>query len=217
MKAWICDTASGVDDLRWPLPENAGDLHYGTTVSGGSTTIPFAATSAGGFPIGPWLPDNLSSAWIAPTADTYSLWDSVNVYETTFNLGGLNVSEAAIYGWVAVDNQLLDILINGVSTGQSTPPSALGGEPYSSWQAFAVTSGIRAGANTLSFVTLNGAGDDNPTGLRVEMCGWATPPPLLKLDLAYDRRNVTISWGSLPQPGSSWEAVSRRGVSSNCS
>ena len=100
---------------------------------------------------------------------------------------------AAIHGWLSVDDQLVDILLNGQSTGQP-----LGGGGFTSWQAFAITSGIQPGVNTLTFVTWNGSVGDNPTGLRVEMCGWATPPPLLKLDLAYGQRTVTVSWGSLP-------------------
>ena len=189
---------TGVDDLNRPLMDNASDPHYVMPVAGGLPTAPLVATAAGGFPIGPWLPDDIASAWIAPTANTYAAQDSIFVYETTFNLGGLNVSGAAIDGWVAADNGLVNILINGVSTGQSTPPTALGGEPFSTWQAFAITSGIQPGANTVAFVTRNGTGRDNPTGLRVEMCGWATPPPLLHLSLAYGRRNVAVSWGSLP-------------------
>jgi hypothetical protein len=92
-----------------------------------------------------------------------------------------------------VDDQLVDILLNGQSSGQ---PVAAGA--FTSWQAFAITSGILPGANTLTFVTRNGTGGDNPTGLRVQMCGWATPPPLLKLNLGFDRRGPVVSWGSLP-------------------
>ena len=190
--------SSGVDDLGRPLPENAGDPHYIMPVPGGLTTIPFVATAAGGYPIGPWLPDNSASAWIAPSDTTLAL-PSVNIsYETTFNLRGLNPAGADIHGWVAVDDDLVDILLNGQSTGHTTPIAGIGGESYTRWRAFAITSGILPGANTLTFVTRNGPGGDNPTGLRVQMCGWATPPPLMKLNLAYGRRSTTVSWGTLP-------------------
>lgn len=67
----------------------------------------------------------------------------------------------------------MDILINGVSTGQSNP------NQFVSWTPFAVTSGFVAGTNRLTFVVNNGgpgapAGSD-PTGLRVEVWGSALP------------------------------------------
>lgn len=186
---------TGVDDLGRPLKENAGDPHYTMPVVGGLTTIPFVATAAGGFPIGPWIPDNSASAWIAPTDSTYASPDVNISYETTFDLKGLLPTGAAIHGWTAADNEIVDILLNGQSTGQATPP---GGEPFTNWQTFAITSGIQPGANTLTFVTRNGTGGENPTGLRVQMCGWATPPPLLQLGISYGRRSTAITWGTLP-------------------
>jgi hypothetical protein len=61
----------------------------------------------------------------------------------------------------------LDILINGVSTGQTA-----GG--YSAFTPFAITSGFAPGSNTLTFVTTNFCCDtSNPTGLRVELVGSA--------------------------------------------
>jgi PA14 domain/HYR domain len=186
---------TGVDVLGRPLTDNAIDPHYLFSVVGGQPMVSFIATAAGGFPIGPWLPDNTASAWISPTTSTLAPQDFDILYDTAFNLKGLNTAGAVIHGWVAADNQLVDIRLNGQSTGQAT---ALGGEPFTRWQAFAITSGILPGANTLTFVTRNGTGGDNPTGLRVEMCGWATPPPLLKMNIAYNSRGTIIGWGSLP-------------------
>ena len=189
---------TGVDDLGRPLKENASDPHYTMPVVGGLTTIPFVATAAGGFPIGPWIPDNSASAWIAPTDSTYASPDVNISYETAFDLKGLIPAGAAIHGWVAADDQLVDVLLNGQSTGNATPLSAFSGQPFTSWQAFTITSGLQPGANTLTFVTRNGTGRNNPTGLRVQMCGWATPPPLMQLRLSYGRRSTAISWGTLP-------------------
>lgn len=186
---------TGVDNFDRPLPEDAIDPHYVFSVVGGQPMPSFVATAAGGFPIGPWLPDNTASAWISPTTTTFAPPDFDILYQTTFNLKGLNPAGATIRGWVAADDQVKDILLNGQTTGQASPPGA---EPYLTWQAFAITSGIQPGANTLTFVTRNGTGGDNPTGLRVEMCGWATPPSLLHLDVAYGQGGTTISWGSLP-------------------
>ncbi|HKX63342.1 MAG TPA: PA14 domain-containing protein [Verrucomicrobiae bacterium] len=186
---------TGVDGLGRPLAEDASDPHYVMPFPGGLTTVPWVATAAGGFPIGPWLLDNPDSAWIAPTFNTYAIPNADIRYETTFNLSGLNPAGAAIHGWVAVDDQLVDILLNGQSIAQAT---TVGPGAFTSWQAFAITSGIQPGVNTLTFIVRNGPGGDNPTGFRVQMCGWATPPPLLNLNIATDSLSTRIWWGSLP-------------------
>src|SRR5262249_46915482 len=71
----------------------------------------------------------------------------------------------SISGLWAQDNSGVDILINGVSTGQ------LGGG-FGGFTAFAINSGFVAGTNTIDFIVNNGGG---PTGLRVEMTGSASP------------------------------------------
>jgi hypothetical protein len=65
----------------------------------------------------------------------------------------------------------VDILINGVSTGQSNT------NQFAGWTPFEITHGFVNGVNTLTFVVNNGspgavAGSD-PTGLRVELWGSA--------------------------------------------
>ena len=60
----------------------------------------------------------------------------------------------------STDNNGLDILINTLPTGQTTPFDAFIG-----WFPFAITTGFTPGINTLDFVLSNGGG---PTGLRVE-------------------------------------------------
>jgi hypothetical protein len=183
---------TGVDALGRPLADNDIDLHYGIP-AGGLTAVPWVTTAAGGFPVGPWLPDDDASAWIAPSIDTLAAANANIRYETTFDLSGLNPAGAAIHGWLSVDDQLVDILLNGQSTGQSVAPGG-----FTSWAAFAITSGIQPGVNTLTFVTWNGSVGNNPTGLRVEMCGWATPSPLLRLNIASDPLTTRVWWGSLP-------------------
>jgi hypothetical protein len=161
---------TGVDTLGNPLPDGAGDPHYVLmTVPSGSTAIQ-VRTSAGGFPIGPWIADDLLSAWIRPDNpgapnDPAGLYD----YQTTFNLTGLNPATAVLIGQWATDDTGSDILINGVSTGITA--AGFGG-----WSSFTLSSGFKAGANTLDFIVNNISQDSgNPTGLRVEMSGTAAP------------------------------------------
>ena len=161
---------TGVDNAGRPLQDDNVDPHYRLTF-GGSTA--YVATDVGGFPIPPWLGSNSMSAWISPATDTIGLSDGVGTYnyryETTFDLTGFFAASARIAGRWATDNGGVDILINGVSTGQSNT------NQFASWTPFTITSGFVAGTNRLTFVVNNGGtggvpGTD-PTGLRVELWG----------------------------------------------
>jgi hypothetical protein len=169
---------TGVDSTGTPLPDGTlGDPNYVlTSVPAGSTTDLMVLTSAGGFPIGPWLGDDAISAWIGPNNDSEAdgpvgLYD----YQTTFNLAGVDPSTVSLVGQWATDNEGVDILINGVSTGNTA-----GG--FTSWYSFDISSGFVSGVNTLDFIVNN---DGGPTGLRVELSGTAdTPEPAPSLMLA---------------------------------
>ena len=122
-----------------------------------------AATSAGGFPIGPWLADSSDSAWITPTANTEGEPGSYT-YRTTFNLANVDPASFRIGGRMSADNSITDILLNGVSTG-------LAGAGFDAWIPFTLDSGsgngFASGENSLEFLVTNGA-PTGPTGLRVE-------------------------------------------------
>jgi len=155
-------------------------------------------TNDAGFPFPFWFPDDADSKFISPQADyTGDQTDAPGIYtyETTFSLAGLLPTTAVLTIFVAVDNNLNDILINGVSTGLSAAGFAGFSGPL------IISSGFLPGMNTLDFVTENFAGDSgNPTGLRVSISGTAdsaVPEPLtlgmaglglLALSLAASRR-----------------------------
>ena len=185
---------TGLDNIFGHLlTDNAPDYNYRLVPGSAIVGAPLAVTSAGGYPIGPWLADNPASAWIAPTASTDASGSAFYIYETSFDLNGLNPSDAVIQGWVASDDVLMNILINGVSTGQPTTSAG-----FTHWQAFTVSGGFQPGYNTLTFVVFNAGSTPNPSGLRVQMCGWAWSTPQLKLDINHQRLVTTVSWGSLP-------------------
>ncbi len=189
---------TGVDAAGKPLADNAVDSHYRLTF-GGSTA--YVATEAGGFPIPPWLGSNSMSAWITPAPDTLGLSDGLGTYnyryETTFDLTGFFAASARIAGRWATDNGGVDILINGVSTGQ---PNS---NQFANWTPFQITSGLIAGTNRLTFIVNNGGpgsspGSD-PTGLRVELWGEGALHCLAARtvpDIRISRRtgNVLLSW-----------------------
>jgi hypothetical protein len=167
---------TGVSDFHTVLPNGTvGDPHYSLISVPGGTTQTLVRTSAGGFPIPPWIGDNALSAWIGPNngsdldgpAGDYT-------YRTTFDLTGLIPGTASISGQWTTDNLGIDILINGVSTGQfiSSP------ESFRTFTPFTIQSGFVEGVNTIDFVVRNEPFDGrNPTGLRVEMTGSAAIVP----------------------------------------
>jgi hypothetical protein len=161
---------TGVDGTGTPLPYGTvGDPNYNlVTVPGGSTTTTFILTSAGGFPIGPWLGDDSLSAWIGPLNDYIADGPGGDYdYQTTFNLTGLDPTTAILTGQWSTDDSGVDILINGASTGNTA-----GG--FGAWYGFTVNSGFVSGVNTLDFIVDN---DSGPTGLRTELTGTASPTP----------------------------------------
>ena len=109
---------------------------------------------------------NSVSAWIGPNND--SMIDGpVGAYDyrTTFSLAG--TATASITGQWSTDNEGVEILINGVATGNTIPSPT----SYESFTSFAISSGFVLGTNTLDFLVNN---DGGPTALRVEI---AVPEP----------------------------------------
>jgi len=166
---------TGVDGSGNPLVEDAADSHWVIT-SAPTPGGPFATTSAGGFPVGPWLADNAYSTWLTPTTDTNGLAGDY-FYETSFDLLDADLSTASLFGRWAIDNEGLDILLNGVSTGNANP-NGFGG-----WTDFSIAADegdvFNAGSNTLTFI-VNNAGlptdPPGPIGLRVEFLSGSYAP-----------------------------------------
>ncbi len=186
---------TGVNAAGGSLAEDATDTHYVLRPSGAAVV---ATTSAGGFPIPPWIGDSTVSAWISPAADTLAASAGTSYrYETTFDLTGFNPSTARIAGRWATDNDGLDILINGTSTGQANTTQ------FGIWTNFVINSGFVVGINQLTFVVRNGTPGDppgsDPSGLRVELAGTAslncsatrTAP---RLSITRQGSSVRIAW-----------------------
>lgn len=142
-------------------PGGTADLHYTLTTSADPLfpgPVTFVTTT---IPSPPWMANGPNSQWIAPRADASNgNAAGTYIYRTTFSLASLDPSSAVITGQWSTDNNGLDILINGTSTGQTT-----GFAGFDSFVPFSITSGFTHGLNTLDFALSNGGG---PTGLRVE-------------------------------------------------
>jgi ELWxxDGT repeat protein len=160
---------TGVDATGAVLADGSVDPHYQLIVSPDHANPgpnAFVALSSG-YPFGLWIPDTTTSKWIAPATNQqpYQVVGEFD-YQTTFDLTGFDSSTAQLTGRFTGDNEMLDILINGHSTGISNNN---GGE-WGGWTPFTISSGFQSGANTLVFRIHN---DGSSTGLRVEVTGSA--------------------------------------------
>lgn len=174
------------------LEDGAVDPHYRMVTSPDEFAPgPEAIVINSVWPIqaGVWLPNGPSSKWIGPTADQATgNAEGEYVYETTFNLTGVDVSRVRLVGGWATDNNGLDILVNGQSTGLTVAG-------FTALTPFTIATGLVEGANTLRFRMSNLPATPNPTGLRVDLkaiLDTATTAPTLQITEASG--SVTIAW-----------------------
>jgi hypothetical protein len=194
---------TGLDDTGALLAEGAIDPHYQLTVSSdGNYPGPEAYVVSNGYPIqaGAWLLNGPNSKWIAPWANQN---DSAGggggnaggsyTYQTSFDLTGYDPSKIMLVGGWAVDNAGNDILVNGFSTGITSPG-------FGGLTSFTITSaqGLLAGANTIDFVVTNGVNatvTPNPFGLRVDLKAYLNILDLQPLlTIARNGESVSVSW-----------------------
>jgi len=150
---------TGLDEFGNVLGEDAEDPHY--EIFAGPVTLPraVAATSAGGFPIGPWVAETPTSTWVTPSASTNGPPGDYT-YRTTFNVAGLRPETVVVTGRWATDNIGTDVLVNGVPSNNPNPAQFPVFTPFAA-------GGARAGSNTLDFVLNNAPPGENPTGVHV--------------------------------------------------
>jgi len=179
---------TGISDAVTPLPDSAVDPHYILTqVPAGSgfgpntyvvdsTLYPLATEE--------WMANSATSKWISAQADQTTFPNDVGsgnyAFRTTFDLTGLDAASAEISGQWTMDDFGLDILINGVSTG-NTHTDYSQAPIFQTFKSFSISAGFVAGLNALDFLVRNEpfGGDINPMGLRVELNGTASPVPAL--------------------------------------
>lgn len=162
---------TGVDDFNNPLTDGETDSHY-QLVQSPDANFPGPQSKvilSNEFPMGNWYPNNNKSKWIAPRTDA-GKWNEAGtyVYRVYFDLTGHDLKSTIIKGGWSTDNNGVDILVNGQSTGYNTPFEAFGWGLF----PFEIKSGFTEGINTLDFVVNNGFA---PTGLRVEFAPTSKP------------------------------------------
>ncbi|RKX42148.1 MAG: hypothetical protein DRP64_10300, partial [Verrucomicrobia bacterium] len=197
---------TGVDNDGYILPQGWEDPHW-TLVS--SADPAFLGPQSfiihdSVFPIPPWIENGPVSKWIAPQASQSPGNAAGNYhYRISFDLTELFPSSAVVSGRWTSDNQGLDVLLNGMSTGITSDGNfGVLGNP------FTISSGFVNGINTLEFVVNNAGTDTNPTGVRIELSGTAdveaSPPIIIEQPSGISVRfggvfSLDVSgWGSRP-------------------
>ncbi|KRB98011.1 hypothetical protein ASE11_14465 [Hydrogenophaga sp. Root209] len=137
------------------LALGGSDTHYST----GLITAPIVVSNAA------YVANNATSQWI--WGNTLG-GNQTFTFTTTFDLTGLDAATAVLNGLWGADNQGLDILLNGVSTGDQLLGVVVAN--FNQLHAFTLDSGFIAGLNTLSFVIQNNGG---PGAFRAEFVGTA--------------------------------------------
>jgi hypothetical protein len=131
---------TGVNNFGNALPLGSPDPHY-TILE--TNTNPFVLTN----PRINYV-NNSTSQWIWQNSNGTPT-DVSRTFRTTFILTEIEPNTASISGKWAVDNVGLDILINGVSTGNSIP---FGFSAFKNFTDFSISEGFISGLNTLDFI-----------------------------------------------------------------
>jgi hypothetical protein len=187
---------TGVDDNNALLASGTVDPHYTLTASAdGSYPGPNAFVVIEEWPIspaGPWLANGPRSKWIAPRAEQNQLANPAfgnapgnYTFRTSFDLFDVDLTRFALQGQWAVDNSGTDILLNGTSTGVTSPG-------FTEYRPFFFTNGLAAGINTVDFLINNAGGSVSPAGLRVDLRGVLTIQP--RLSIRRQGAQVIVSW-----------------------
>ncbi|MBD2485309.1 hypothetical protein [Planktothrix sp. FACHB-1365] len=156
---------TGIDPDRNRLGDSLPDPHYQLESFPVGTVTP-AVTSPDNSLANNWVANTATSRWIGPNRPSAQGPVGEYIYKTTFTLPIF--SEALIVGELSADDNVTDILINGVSAGNPTPLGS-----WTTVSQFTISTGFVVGENTIEFKVNNSNG---PTGLRIHsITGTYTP------------------------------------------
>src|SRR4030095_13181395 len=156
---------TGVDAAGNALEDGSVDPHYLLILNPEDNTSTNALVEdSTGFPIvaGPWIANTETSKWIGPVFTSTAAGGDYT-YRTTFTIPtDFDVSTVRVQGVWTSDNNGADIIVNGASSGVSNTGD------FANLVSFLLTTGWKAGQNTIDFQVSNAGTDANPTGLRVQ-------------------------------------------------
>lgn len=164
---------AGATDIRYTLTLQPGPASYGPAM---------VVAPDGGFPFPHWIANDAASQWIVPQGASLADMDDNNyMVRTQFTIPapevGYELSGVLLRFRVAADNQVSDILLNGVSLGVAHPAAPNDPEfGYRSWSDtidLSTDEGFAYQPNqvvTLDFNVWNKPQDGgNPMGFRLEV------------------------------------------------
>ncbi len=159
--------STGVNNDLFLAADSSIDLHWivGSSVDPINTGPDAIVINQSSSPVPPWLGAGPKSKWIAPQANQNAGNAEGNyTYQTFFDLSGVDLCTFRLAGQIAVDNTLVDILVNGASQGIS-------GGSFTAFLPFTITNGFVSGPNSVDFIINNAPTTPNPTALRVDLDG----------------------------------------------
>jgi hypothetical protein len=185
--------STGVNDDLTLAPDSSTDLHWiiGSSVDPVRTGPDAIVVDSANSPVPPWISVGPKSKWIAPQSNQNTGNAQGNyTYQTFFDLTGVDLCTFRLAGQLAVDNSVVDILVNGVSQG-------VNGGAFASWLPFNLTTGFVSGLNSVDFIVNNAPATPNATGLRVDLDGLVRIGGVLPARLAITRTapdTLTVTW-----------------------
>src|SRR5262249_51437957 len=156
---------TGFSDSGQPVAAGAADPHYLRETGTSTTTAVFVSNPANSA----WLANSSTSLWIDNVGN--QTLGSNDIYTTSFDLTGFNPASGVMSVSVAVDNNLIDVKLNGASLGFNLGNGA--STNFTQMHVFPlVTSHFIAGRNQLEFIVSNTGG---PGAFRAEVSVTAEP------------------------------------------
>ena len=155
---------TGLDDSGNPLAPGSIDTHYIVIESASNAVVLNNLRDT-------YLPNDENSQWIWQQVDGQPT-NVTRTFRTTFDLTGFDSNTVVVNGRWGTDNEGVDILINGVSTGISLPGSSL--DNFGQLHSFQIVDNFVLGINTLDFIVRDVG---NVSAFRAELVGTVVPIP----------------------------------------
>lgn len=157
--------STGLDAFGNPLAAGSIDPNYFIIESGTNAEILTNVPSS-------YLPNDVNSQWIWQQSNGQPT-NVTRTFRTTFDLTGFDSNTAVINGLWGVDNQGIDILINGISTGNSLLGVLTSN--FSQLHSFQIVDGFQSGINTLDFIIQD---NGSVSAFRADLSGTASVVPI---------------------------------------
>jgi hypothetical protein len=180
-------TLAGLPDPHYTITQSADINHLGPqAIVWNMGAYPIAAIGGGFANI------DGASQWIGTQENSYTSPAGNYIYHTTFLMDGVDPTQPmTINGTIWMNTGLTDILVNGMSTGNS---NTLNADPLVA-ASFVITKGYVPGLNTLDFLVpiVNPNGSYQESAVKIEMTAIGQPLPAGKPTILKNPAPVIVS------------------------